>query len=441
VLFRRLAERALLGLAMPFAVALCALGVPFIRYGAEVKQYGADMAAATLLLLLALELRSTEIPRQRQLLFGAAGFVVIWFSQASVIVMGGIGLAFAIEWLVTRDRRLWSALTITIPLWAAASGLAVVLGIRSMTPATKAFMDDFWSGGFVPLPFALAPAAKWYWNQTLSFFTDPTLMRVRWPVLCLLLVPLGIAAMWRRNRGIALLLIGPLLMALIAALAQQFPYRGRQMLYLLPGVLLAFAAGAEFVRQTTARLHPSLGAAFMLVLAWPVAAAIVEMPPPYDLEHHREILSHLQQHRRPGDVVYVFPLARVGTLFYGPRYGLQPNEWITSICDRNETRPFIRDVDRLRGASRVWVITNQPTPYRVVRPVVRKYLATIGMRRDSLVLPSLTQGEVSLDLYDLSDPARLRAADAQTFPAPPMPTKPRPGCRPWTRGDAPVALR
>ena len=439
-LFRRLAEQTLDGWAVPFAVALCALGIPFIRYAAEVKQYGADMMVATLLPLLALDVRRAGASTRRRLLAGAAGFLVMWLSQSSVIIMGGIGLAFAIEWLLTRDREVGSALVVTIALWALASLAAVYIGIHSMTPETREFMDDFWSGGFLPLPFDTLGAVKWYWAQSLSLFTDPTLMRVRWPVLFLVLSVVGIAALWRRHRDVALLLTGPLVVALIAAVAQQFPYRGRQMLYLLPGILLAVAAGAEAVRRSATRLHVALGALSMLILVSPAAVGVAEMPPPYDIERHRDMLSWLQQRRQPGDLVWVFPLTRIGTLFYGPQYGLQPDEWITSVCDRNDVRPFIRDVDRFRGVSRLWVITTQAFPYRVARPAVRRYLGTIGVRRDSLILPSLTQGEVSVDLYDLSDPVRLAVADAASFPVLPMPTNPRPGCRPWTRGDAPASL-
>jgi len=50
----------------------------------------------------------------------------------------------------------------------------------------------------------------------------------------------------------------------------------------------------------------------------------VKAPPPYDIEHTPALLTYLQRHRQPGDVVYVFPLSRIGVLFYGPRLGLQP---------------------------------------------------------------------------------------------------------------------
>ncbi len=133
--------------------------------------------------------------------------------------------------------------------------------------------------------------------------------------------------------------------------------------------------------------------------------------------------------------MYVFPLSRIGLLFYGPRYGLEPKDWTSGICDRSETRVYIRDVDRYRGVSRLWVLSSGARPYRVARAAVRGYLSTIGVKRDSLILPSLTWDFTILERYDLSDTTRLLAAQAETFPVPPMPTDPRPGCRPWARAS------
>jgi hypothetical protein len=75
-------------------------------------------------------------------------------------------------------------------------------------------------------------------------------------------------------------------------------------------------------------------------------------------------------------------------------------------------------------------------PSPSIPAAVRSYLSTIGVKRDSVSFPSLTLGSVSIELYDLSDPTRLRATTADVFPVPPMPTDPRPGRRDWTRPDS-----
>lgn len=440
-LFRRLAERTLDGLAVTFAVAAYAIGFPFIYYGATAKQYGIDATAAVILMLLALQIREREASNTRLLLVGAAGFVIVWFSQAAVLVMAGIGLAFALEWMISRDRRTLRALLLTIPMWALASIVAVVVGLRSMTPSTKEFMDDFWGQGFVPLPLHLVSTLAWLGDRGVSFFTSPNLLRYPWPILYLVLTLVGLVARWRRRRVVALVLIGPVVITLVGAVAQQYPFRDRLVLCLVPSVLLALAAGADWVRHQANRVHPALGLTLFLALLAPPVAAIVQNRPPYESDQSRALLGYLARHRQPGDVVYVAPLSRISTLFYGPRYGLQPADWVTSVCDRNDTRAYIRDVDRFRGVPRLWVITSGARPFRVARASVQKYLSTIGVKRDSLTLRSITIGNVAIEMYDLSDSTRLGAADAATFPVPPMPTDPRPGCREWAKSGGPADRR
>ena len=432
-LFRRLAERMLDGWAVPFAVALYAVAIPLIRYSAEVKQYAVDATAAILLLLLALELRERDSSAGRLAVAGVIGFLLPWVSQAAVIVMAGIGAALALRWLTARDPRDRRVLLGVMPVWALAAVIAIAVGRRSMSPSTAAFMDNFWKGGFLPLPFDAERAVHWVWDTALSPFTDPALLRYPLPFLFVLVALLGVAAMWGSRRDAALMLAGPFALALIAAVVQQYPMRGRLMVYLLPGLLIAISAGAEWLRRAAGRLHPAAGAVLMLALLVPPAAALVKVPPPYELEPHRPVLRYLQQHRQPGDAIHAFPLSRIGLLYYGPRYGLRPEEWRTSVCHRTDTRAYVRDVDRYRGVRRLWLISAGVRPFRTARPAVQQYLSTIGMKRDSLAWPSLQFGSVSLELYDLSDSTRLRAANAEEFPVSPMPTDPAPGCRPWSQ--------
>ncbi len=431
ILFRRLAERVLTGVGPTVALFVFAIGFPFIRYAVVVKQYELDVMAAILLMLIAFNLRERRTTTKRLLLFGLVGFAVISLSQASVLVMAGLGFAFAVDWLMSRDENALRALLFTVPLWAAASVLAVIIGVRSMTPSTRTFMDDFWAGGFIPLPFRGASALHWFWESLTSLFSDLTLLRYRWPGVFVVVALVGVIVLWRRSRSVALFLLCQFTIAIVAAVAQQYPLRGRLTLWLLPAALLAIAAGAEWIRTRADSLHAIVGAIFLVALLVPPVIALAEAPPPYEIEHHKDFLSYLQKNRRPGDIVYVFPLPSIGVRFYGPRFGLQRSDWIASVCDRNETRAYIKDVDRFRGAPRLWILTGGSRPFRFARAAVLQYLGAIGKRTDLLSLPSSTYGSVTLELYNLSDPTRLSQVDAETFPAPPMATDPRPGCREW----------
>jgi len=431
ILFRHLVERVLTGVGPTVALFVFAIGFPFIRYAVVVKQYELDVMAAILLMLIAFNLRDRCTTTKRLLLLGLVGFAVISFSQASVLVMAGLGFAFAVDWLMSRDENALRALLFTVPLWAAASFLAVIIGVRSMTPSTRTFMDDFWAGGFIPLPFRGVSALHWFWESLTSLFSDLTLLRYRWPGVFVVVALVGVIVLWRRSRSVALFLLCQFTIAIVAAVAQQYPLRGRLVLWLLPAALLAVAAGAECIRTRADSLHPIVGAIFLVALLVPPVIALAEAPPPYEIEHHKDFLSYLQKNRRPGDIVYVFPLPSIGVRFYGPRFGLQRSDWIASVCDRNETRAYIKDVDRFRGAPRLWILTGGSRPFRFARAAVLQYLGAIGKRTDLLSLPSSTYGSVTLELYNLSDPTRLSQVDAETFPAPPMATDPRPGCREW----------
>jgi hypothetical protein len=313
--------------------------------------------------------------------------------------------------------------------------IAVIVGFWSMTQSTRQFMSAFWAGAFLPLPLQWRTAASWIGSRFTELFSDPTLLRYQWPVAFALLGAVGIGVLWKRNRLAAWLLCGPPLIALAAAITHQYPWRGRLTFWMLPAAIIAVASGAEWVRSRASALHPFAGGIALLgVLVAPVMA-LAQAPPPYELEHHRAMLSYLQQHRQAGDLIYVVQLQEVGTRFYGPRYGLQPSEWITGICDANDASSYLRDVDRFRGVRRLWVLIGSGRPLGKVHEAVRNYLGTIGVRQDLKTFSSMTLGTVSIELYDLSDPTRLGTTSAKNFPVPGMPRDPKIGCREWTKPE------
>jgi hypothetical protein len=61
---------------------------------------------------------------------------------------------------------------------------------------------------------------------------------------------------------------------------------------------------------------------------------------------------------------------------------------------------------------------------------IDRYLQTIGVRRDSIVVPSLMRlGPASAELFDLSDAKRLQSAAAATFRVETIADTLRPHCR------------
>ncbi len=419
VLFVPLARRVLDGYAVPFAVAMFAIGAPFIRYAAEVKQYGIDIFAVIVMSLVTLRLRHPDSTGTRCIAAGFLGAALVWFSQATILILAGLGAALLVAWILERDRPTARALRIALPIWAAACVAAAVVTFRLVSPATRAFMDQFWRlrGGFPPWPIEKPKDLLWLWDRFLLQLGDNRVLAYPWPALYAALAIAGLAVLWRRNRVGALVLLGPLSVAVLAAVAGFYPLHSRVALYTLPALILAVAAAVEWVRRTIARRHAALGAAAMLALFAGPASAFVRRPPPYFVEDHKTVLAFLRDHRQPDDAVFVFPYEVEAVERYGAEYGLAPGDYEVGGCSPEDRRVLLRDVDRYRGRPRVWLIAGAVPPFQPPRSDVESYLSAIGHRMDGLAVESAKPiYAVSATLFDLSDPDRLAAASAETFP-------------------------
>ncbi len=426
LLFVPLARRLLDGYAVPFAVAAFAIGAPFVRYCAEVKQYGIDIFAVVAMSLLTLRLRDADSTTSRCIGTGLLGAALVWFSQATILILAGLGGALLLAWLLDRDPRTARALRIAVPIWALACVAAALVSLGLASNATRAFMDQFWRlrGGFPPWPIEKPKDLLWLWTRVTELFGDAMVLRYGWPALYTALAAVGLIVLWRRNRAGALVLVGPFAAAVLAAAAQQYPFRVRLVLYLLPALVLWVAQSAEALRRLGSRLHPIVGAVVMAALFVSPAWSFIRAPPPYFVEAHKTVLAYVQEHRRPGDAVFVYAYETQAVERYGAGYGLAAGDYELGSCSKNDPRVFLRDVDRYRGRPRVWFIGGAVPPFEPPRQTVERYLSTIGVRRASVVIPGTKPiAPVSAMLFDLSDPARLAEADAETFPL----VKPPPG--------------
>jgi hypothetical protein len=304
----------------------------------------------------------------------------------------------------------------TVPLWAGASVLGLVIARTHTTAQTMAFMREFWGQrqGFMPLPFAASGAALWARDRMLQFFD--VMSGYPWPMTYAVLAIAGFIVLLVQRRDVALILLGPFLVTLGAAIAQQYPFRMRLVLFLLPTVLLSAAAAVGWIVDLLARWSVPLGALVLAAALVPPVAAIALKPPPYTVESFKPVLAYVQAHRQPGDPIYVYANAYQAVARYGAQYGMPVGNYVQGACSAHDFRVFFEDVDQFRGAKRLWVIGSSVPSFAPAREAQRGYLQAIGVRRDSLFIPSTPpMSPVSAELFDLSDSVRLRAATAATF--------------------------
>lgn len=412
--FRRVAERTLEGAAVPIAVGLFAISGPLIRYSAELKQYGGDVVVVLLLTLVALDLCTREPTMRTCVVGGVAGLVAAFFSQIAVMVLAGLGAALVLRWMLHRDGASRRPVFVTVPIWAFASLGGLFVARRSMTAHTMEFMHWFWRTrlGFLPLPPTFAGSAIWTRDRVVQFFDAMSGYPI--PLLYTVLALAGFVVLWRR-RDVALLLAAPFLVTLAAAVAQQYPFRARVVLFLLPTLLLAAAASLGWLIDRASTMNRAAGVTLGAALLSPPMAAIVLRPPPYTIEPFKPVLAYVRAHRHSGDQIYVYANAFQAITRYGAQYELLPGGYVAGTCDEQSMLPFLTDVDRFRGAPRVWVIASSVPAFKPARQAIDRYLTTIGVKRDSMSVRSAPPLDpVSAELFDLSDTARLRSATAES---------------------------
>lgn len=376
-LFAALARRTRGGWTTVFAVALFALSPSLVSHSAEAKPYSADVCATLAVTLVALGLKNAPQTGRRFLLAGLAGAAAVWFSLGTVLTVAGIGAALLLAALQGERPGGTGRLAGVLGLWAASAAAAVAVGFHALTPATRAYMQIFWRPS-LPGPLELA------------------------------LVLLAGVVLWKTRRNAAPLLIGPAAAALAAAALHRYPFSGRAIQFLIPAALLAAADAAGWIVDGLARLRVPrpLGAALFAVALGIVTAFHL---PVYRSEETKPILADVASRREPGDALYVYYGAERAVRFYGPRTGIDPSEATFGACHRGRPREYLRELDRLRNLPRVWVVFAHASPLE--RGTMSGYLGRIGKRRLRFEAPG-----AAAELYDLSEPARLRASDAETYP-------------------------
>jgi hypothetical protein len=444
VVFARLASRTLEGAGPLAAAVLFATAAPFIASGALVKQYSAEVCVAVLLWWLAHGLAARPLTPRRALWAALVGAALVWFSLTGVLMVAALGAAL-VAWPPEshaggRARRL---LALVLACWAASSLAATLASFAARAPGTEEYVRRFWALGYAPRSAERFFETLWPLDQMRLLF-GPGLthggLAYRLPTMYVALTAVGFVLLWRRDRRTAALLFAPSALTLGAAVAGLYPFSERLILFLVPSFMLAIAAAVEGVRRLLWPHSRAFASAAAFALLLPALYPVAATPPVYYAEHVRPVLSYVRGRRQPGDGIYVYYGAALAVAFYGGRYGLGRGDYRVGGCHRGDRRRYLRELDTFRGRPRVWLLLSHAGAQSREADDILAYLDAIGTRVDGFVFESRGPGRrlppAAAYLYDLSDGARLAAADADTFPL----KGPPPGGVQFGCGEGPQAL-
>jgi hypothetical protein len=195
----------------------------------------------------------------------------------------------------------------------------------------------------------------------------------------------GSAVMFLEKKEKLYTLLLPVLLTLIAAAMHQYPFKGRQILFLVPIFLLIIAEGAEYIRAKTSNNSVIIGAIFIVLLfIYPVSWAAYHVKKPLIRSEIKPVLNIIQNKWQPGDVVYVHFFAQYEfeyyTKYHPTPYKFDVNEYFIGIAPRgwydkwrrsklperyrnidNQSRDellkeYVRDLKRVESNKRVWIV-------------------------------------------------------------------------------------
>ena len=248
LLFALLARRVLDPLPALFSTAVVACSPLLIYYSAEAKPYMLDVLAAVAMALATLRVARSDggFAAWRDWGLVALGAAFISIPAPFLIAAGALALL--------ADRQFRTARSV-LRIGVAALPAVLVVGLHFLTvyrsTDTTSFMERYWAEFFLqPEPSALWRGAV---KRGYEFFSDGLfgVMIYQLPqgtiLLMVVLVLLGAAALARRSLRVAMLLVGPALFAMAAALAQRWPLAARLLLFLLPSLALLLGRGVDAV--------------------------------------------------------------------------------------------------------------------------------------------------------------------------------------------------
>jgi dolichyl-phosphate-mannose-protein mannosyltransferase len=319
-LFWEVARRWLARPAAVIGLVLFVFLESLIYYSSETKQYAFDVVA-TLVLLLAFTL---VLDRERWSWTGLAliagvGAVVMFVSYAAVFVLAGIGVGIAIAAFARSEWSRLRALALLAAVWLTGFALLYVISVRK-TGSVQEEIFGSESGQATALGEAKHLARSIY-N---SFATTAGFHRSLIALLGLALL-VGAASLFARRSERFLVLASIIVVALVADVADKYPFSGRFSLFLVPVALLVVAEGLHALWERTRGAASLVGLAVIaLVLVPPIALAAVRLVQPPRGEDIKPVLTTIAERWREGDTLYLHYPSQFAFRYYAECEGCDP---------------------------------------------------------------------------------------------------------------------
>ena len=234
-----------------FALLLFAVNSWQVFYSSELKQFSSDVTVALLLVYLSTRCLREEAQGRDFMWLGMAGIITIWISHVSVFILPGIGTALVLEKYTQKKKIPFIWLLGLGAAWLTSFGIDYLVVLRHT--AESKYFQSLWMKAFLPLPpWSDIPWLLNVYDKYVLIVMTGTGTVMAYMILALAII--GSLSLFARRPGMALIVIIPFIMTLIASALQKYPLSYRFMLFLVPLTLLLMAEG--------------IGRIYLLVAGW-----------------------------------------------------------------------------------------------------------------------------------------------------------------------------
>jgi hypothetical protein len=312
-LLKRFQDKALTVLALGF---FC-LSPSLIYYSAELKQYSLDLALGLMLFLFFGRVAQEPLRFKESCLIGLVGAVAMWISNAVLFILAAFG--FTIFFLSVFRKR-WRCLACAFLIygcWAVSFWFLYQRVLANMV--TNNLLFQMWKGALLESPLFSLDAVKWIQRVLSEMFIDPLNFSVA--AIAFPLFILGAVSFARKHKAYALLFLFSILVTLLAAIFHKYPFRGRLLLFLFPGVLVCVVEGVLWLARSV-RKEFSLAVIVVLLLCLCNQAFFAMshgFAKDYCRENTREAVQFVSQQYKQGDFIFLNSAAQFPLWYYGAR--------------------------------------------------------------------------------------------------------------------------
>lgn len=287
-LFWRFARTIMPQRAAIVALAFLACAYFPTRHSAEVKPYASDLLVALLLMMAgwAVYTHPRSVWRWTGLLVLAA--VSPWASYPSLFVSGSVGLLLTV--LLTHKKLCpvivvgWAAFGFVLSASAAAMYMAYAQ--PHAEAASRLTEINLWARTFPPIAHPWKLPLWFVAMHTGNMFAYPQGGSAPGSIATFALFVVGCVRLWRHNRPLLVLMLGPFVMTFFAAAFEYYPYGGAARIaqYVAPAICLTAGLGTYTILHYLYK-GCDLQRAVLLLVAFfaiiPVVTSIDNIRKPY----------------------------------------------------------------------------------------------------------------------------------------------------------------